>query len=132
MGHELPELILEYREVQKLKSTYVDVLPLAVQPRTPAGSTPPSTRSARRPGGSPPTRPQPAEHPGPHAARRGDPSRHSFPRPGGKFVVADYSQIELRLLAHLSGDPAFIEAFRAGEDIHRHGGDHLRRRRGRR
>ena len=51
---------------------------------------------------------------------RGEAIRRGFvPRAGHRFVVADYSQIELRLLAHLSGDPAFVEAFRAGGDIHR-------------
>jgi DNA polymerase-1 len=51
---------------------------------------------------------------------RGEEIRKGFvPEPGWKFVVADYSQIELRLMAHLSQDPAFLEAFRQGEDIHR-------------
>jgi len=51
---------------------------------------------------------------------RGESIRRGFvPRSGAKLVVADYSQIELRLLAHLSGDPAFVAAFRAGGDIHR-------------
>jgi DNA polymerase-1 len=51
---------------------------------------------------------------------RGEGIRRGFvPRPGWRFVVADYSQIELRLLAHLSADPAFVAAFRAGGDIHR-------------
>ena len=51
---------------------------------------------------------------------RGEAIRRGFvPREGSRFVVADYSQIELRLLAHLSGDAAFVEAFRRGGDIHR-------------
>src|SRR5260370_15684339 len=50
---------------------------------------------------------------------RGEEIRRGFvPAAGWKFVVADYSQIELRLMAHLSEDPAFVEAFRNGEDIH--------------
>src|SRR5206468_8263961 len=51
---------------------------------------------------------------------RGEAIRRGFvPRPGWLFLVADYSQIELRIMAHLSGDPLFIEAFRQGGDIHR-------------
>jgi len=56
----------------------------------------------------------------PVRSARGEAIRRGFvPRPGHRFVVADYSQIELRLLAHLSGDPAFVDAFLAGGDIHR-------------
>jgi len=56
----------------------------------------------------------------PVRSARGEAIRRGFvPRPGNRFVVADYSQIELRLLAHLSGDSAFVEAFQAGGDIHR-------------
>ena len=64
-------------------------------------------------------RSQPAEHSGPDAAGRGDPARVRAPRRLAVFLVADYSQIELRIMAHLSGDPAFIEAFHQGGDIHR-------------
>ena len=127
MGHELPQLILEYRELQKLKSTYVDVAAGARSTRGPGGSTPASTRPARPPGGSrPPTRTSRTSRSARRAARRS--GAGSSRRRAQSFVVADYSQIELRLMAHLSGDPAFIEAFRAGR---RHpppdGGAHLRR-----
>ena len=117
MGHEVPRLLLEYRELPKLKSTYVDVLPAYVNPDT--GRIHTSFNQDGR-GHRPAVllRPQPAEHPGPHPARRGDPTGF-VPAPGCRFVVADYSQIELRLMAHLSGDPAFIEAFEQGGDIHR-------------
>ena len=118
MGHELPRLILEYRELQKLKSTYVDTLPGDDQPAAPAGSTPPSTRPARRPAGSAPA--IPTSRTSRCARLRGEEIRRGFvPREGWAFLVADYSQIELRLMAHLSGDPAFIEAFSQGGDIHR-------------
>jgi DNA polymerase-1 len=63
-------------------------------------------------------RPEPAEHPDPPRAGR-DIRRGFVPRKGWKLLAADYSQIELRLLAHLSRDPAFVEAFNAGGDIHR-------------
>ena len=118
MGHEVPRLILEYRELQKLQSTYVDVLPARVNRdhRADPHQLQPDRRRHRP---AQLLRPEPAEHPGPHAAGRGDPARASCRRPGWLFVVADYSQIELRLMAHLSGDPAFIEAFRQGDDIHR-------------
>ncbi len=117
MGHELPALILSYRELQKLKSTYVDVLPLEVNRQTGRIHTSfnqVGAQTGRLSSNSPNLQNIPVRTPRGEAIRRG-----FVPMPGWRFVVADYSQIELRLMAHLSGDPEFIAAFRAGEDIHR-------------
>jgi len=117
MEHELPKLILEYRELQKLKSTYVDTLPLTINRETGRihtsfGQT--GAATGRLSSSDPNLQNIPVRTP------RGAEIRRSFiPAAGCTFVVADYSQIELRLMAHLSGDPAFIEAFRQGGDIHR-------------
>ncbi|MES2305053.1 MAG: DNA polymerase I [Gemmatimonadota bacterium] len=117
MGHELPKLILGYRELQKLKSTYVDVLPTKVNRETGRIHTSYNQVGAstgRLASTDPNLQNIPIRTP------RGEAIRRAFiPARGCRFVVADYSQIELRLMAHLSGDPAFIEAFRAGADIHR-------------
>jgi len=117
MGHEVPRLMLEYREVSKLLSTYLEALPQSVNPETGRihttfyqigaatgrlSSTEPNLQNI------------------PVRSTRGEAIRRGFvPRAGARFVVADYSQIELRLLAHLSGDEAFVAAFRKGGDIHR-------------
>jgi DNA polymerase I len=117
MGHELPRLILEYRELQKLKSTYVDTLPERINRTTgrihtsfnQAGAATGRLSSA-----------EPNLQNIPVRTTRGEAIRAGFvPRAGWVFLVADYSQIELRIMAHLSGDPAFIEAFHQGGDIHR-------------
>ncbi|MGE5926741.1 MAG: DNA polymerase I, partial [Gemmatimonadota bacterium] len=117
MGHDLPRLILEYRELQKLKSTYVDTLPATVNPATGRIHTSFNQAGAatgRLSSSDPNLQNIPVRTP------RGEAIRASFvPAEGWTFVVADYSQIELRLMAHLSGDAAFIEAFRQGGDIHR-------------
>ena len=106
LGHEVPRLILEYRELQKLKSTYVDVLPDRVNRNTGRIHTSFNQTGAAT-GTTQFVRSESAEHSGAHPARRGDPSGfRARPRIAG-FVVADYSQIELRLLADLSEDPAF-------------------------
>ena len=117
MGHELPRLILEYRELQKLKSTYVDTLPASVDPRT--GRIHTSFNQAGAATGRLSSS-DPNLQNIPVRSVRGEEIRKGFvPREGWTFLVADYSQIELRLMAHLSGDPAFIEAFLQGGDIHR-------------
>ncbi|HEX2219058.1 MAG TPA: DNA polymerase I [Gemmatimonadales bacterium] len=117
MGHELPRLILEYRELQKLKSTYVDTLPASVDPVT--GRIHTSFNQAGAATGRLSSS-DPNLQNIPVRSLRGEEIRRGFvPREGWTFLVADYSQIELRLMAHLSGDPAFIEAFRQGGDIHR-------------
>ena len=117
MGHELPRLILGYRELQKLKSTYVDVLPLRVNRETGRIHTSYNqvgAQTGRLSSNDPNLQNIPVRSPRGEGIRRG-----FIPAAGSKFVVADYSQIELRLMAHLSGDPAFIEAFRRGDDIHK-------------
>jgi DNA polymerase I len=117
MGHELPRLILEYRELQKLKSTYVDTLPERVNRTTGRIHTSFNQAGAatgRLSSAEPNLQNIPVRTP------RGEAIRAGFvPREGWVFLVADYSQIELRIMAHLSDDPAFIEAFRQGGDIHR-------------
>ena len=117
MGHALPRLILEYRELQKLKSTYVDTLPATVNRHTGRIHTSFNQTGAatgRLSSSDPNLQNIPIRTPRGEAIRRG-----FVPRSGWQFLVADYSQIELRLMAHLSGDPAFIDAFRQGGDIHR-------------
>ncbi len=116
-GHEVPRLLLEYREVQKLRSTYVDVLPQRVNRATGRIHTSFNQTGAatgRLSSSDPNLQNIPVR------TARGEEIRRGFiPEPGWTFVAADYSQIELRLMAHLSGDPAFVAAFRAGGDIHR-------------
>lgn len=116
-GHEVPGLILAYRELQKLKSTYVDVLPERIHPGTGRIHTSFNQTGAatgRLSSSDPNLQNIPVR------SLRGEEIRKAFiPAPGCRFIVADYSQIELRLMAHLSGDPAFIQAFRSGGDIHR-------------
>jgi DNA polymerase I len=117
MGHALPQLILDYRELQKLKSTYVDTLPARVNRRTGRIHTSFNQTGAatgRLSSSEPNLQNIPIRTP------RGEEIRKGFvPRAGWSFLVADYSQIELRLMAHLSGDPGFIDAFHQGGDIHR-------------
>ena len=117
MGHTLPQLILDYRELQKLRSTYVDTLPERVNAHTGRIHTSFNQTGAatgRLSSSEPNLQNIPVRTP------RGEAIRRAFiPADGYLFLVADYSQIELRLMAHLSGDPAFIDAFRQGGDIHR-------------
>lgn len=117
MGHEIPRLILEYRELQKLRSTYVEVLPARVNATTGRIHTSFNQTGAatgRLSSSDPNLQNIPVRTP------RGEEIRAGFiPAPGCLFLAADYSQIELRLMAHLSGDPAFTTAFRQGDDIHR-------------
>ncbi len=116
-GHDVPRLLLEYRELQKLKSTYVDVLPARVNRHTGRIHTSFNQTGAatgRLSSSDPNLQNIPVRSPRGEAIRRG-----FVPGPGWRFIVADYSQIELRLMAHLSDDPAFLAAFRQGDDIHR-------------
>ena len=120
MEFRLPSLLLEYRELSKLRSTYVDVLPQAVNPDTGRIHTSFSQTGAstgRLSSSDPNLQNIPVRTP------RGEEIRRCFvPATGNRFIVADYSQIELRVLAHMSQDPAFIAAFRRGGDIHRETG----------
>jgi DNA polymerase-1 len=116
-GHALPGLIMEYREFAKLESTYLDTLPALVNPETNRLHTSYSQTVAatgRLSSHDPNLQNIPIRRELGKAIRQG-----FVPRQGWKFLAADYSQIELRILAHLSGDPAFVEAFSAGGDIHR-------------
>jgi DNA polymerase I len=117
MGHQLPRLILDYRELQKLKSTYVDTLPTRVNRHT--GRIHTSFNQTGAASGRL-SSVEPNLQNIPIRSARGEAIRRGFvPRAGWQFLVADYSQIELRLMAHLSGDSGFIDAFRQGGDIHR-------------
>ena len=116
-GHQLPVLLMEYREIAKLESTYIDALPAYVHPRTLRVHTSFSQTTAatgRLSSSEPNLQNIPIRRELGRDIRRG-----FIPRRGWTLVAADYSQIELRLLAHLSDDPAFVQAFRAGGDIHR-------------
>jgi DNA polymerase-1 len=116
-GHELPTLLMEYRELSKLENTYLDALPRLVNPRTGRLHTSFNqtvASSGRLSSNDPNLQNIPIRRELGRDIRRG-----FIPRNGWLLVAADYSQIELRLLAHLSHDPAFVEAFQAGGDIHR-------------
>ena len=117
MGHEVPRLLIEYRELSKLKSTYVDSLPLNINPDTGRIHTSFNQTGAatgRLSSSDPNLQNIPIRTP------RGEEIRRAFiASPGSVLLTADYSQIELRLLAHLSGDPLLVEAFERGGDIHR-------------
>ncbi|MBI4042719.1 MAG: DNA polymerase I, partial [Deltaproteobacteria bacterium] len=114
--HPLPGLILEYRELAKLKSTYVDPIPKLVHPETGRIHTSYNqtmTATGRLSSSEPNLQNIPLR------TERGRRLREAFIAEKGSLLIsADYSQIELRLLAHLSEDPALMEAFQQGEDIH--------------
>jgi DNA polymerase-1 len=116
-GHELPSLLMEYRELSKLESTYIDALPALVNPHTGRLHTSfnQTVAATGRLSSS-----EPNLQNIPIRRQLGQDIRRGFiPRKGWEFLAADYSQIELRLLAHLSADPAFVHAFQSGGDIHR-------------
>ena len=114
--HELPKKILEYRELAKLKSTYSDALPKLIHPvsgRLHTRFSQTGTATGRLSSSNPNLQNIPVR------TELGREIRAAFvPAPGYKLLSADYSQIELRILAHLSKDPVLVEAFRRGEDIH--------------
>jgi DNA polymerase-1 len=114
--HELPRKVLEYRELAKLKSTYVDALPPLIEPETGRLHTRFSQTGAAT-----------------GRLSSSDPNLQNIPvrtelsrqiraafiaEPGWALLSADYSQIELRILAHFSEDPVLVEAFSTGQDIH--------------
>lgn len=116
-GHAIPGLLMEYRELAKLESTYLEALPVMVNPNTGRLHTSFNQTVAatgRLSSSDPNLQNIPIRRELGRDIRRG-----FIPRQGWTLLAADYSQIELRLLAHLSDDPAFVEAFNAGGDIHR-------------
>ncbi len=116
-GHALPSRLMEYRELSKLENTYLDALPRLVNPKTGRLHTSFNQTVAttgRLSSSDPNLQNIPIRRELGRDIRRG-----FIPRKGWQLLAADYSQIELRLLAHLSQDPAFVAAFQAGGDIHR-------------
>jgi DNA polymerase-1 len=116
LGHPLPGKVLEHRTLAKLKGTYADALPALVNPRTGRIHTTFNQLVAA-------TGRLSSQDPNlmniPIRTELGRRIRAAFiPEEGWRFVAADYSQIELRILAHLSAEPAIIESFQRGEDIH--------------
>jgi DNA polymerase-1 len=114
--HEIARKVLEYRQLSKLKGTYIDALPELIDPKTGRVHTTFNQTGAA-------TGRLSSSNPNlqniPIRTALGREIRAAFvPREGWKLVVADYSQIELRLLAHMSHDPVLVDAFSRGEDIH--------------
>jgi len=118
LDHPLPKLILEYRGLAKLKSTYTDKLPKVVNPATGRVHTNYAQAVAvtgRLASNDPNLQNIPVR------TAEGRRIREAFIAPPGSVIVsADYSQIELRIMAHLSQDKSLLKAFAAGEDVHRH------------
>ncbi len=114
--HEIARKVLDYRQLTKLKGTYIDALPELIDPRTGRLHTT-FNQSGAATGRLSSSNPNLQNIP--IRTEVGREIRAAFvPREGWKLVVADYSQIELRLLAHMSHDPVLVAAFRNGEDIH--------------
>jgi len=115
--YPLPKILLEYRGMSKLKSTYTDKLPKMVNPKTGRVHTNYAQAVAitgRLSSNEPNLQNIPVR------TAEGRRIREAFiAPPGSRIVSADYSQIELRIMAHISGDPAMLKAFAEGEDIHR-------------
>jgi DNA polymerase-1 len=115
-GHKAPKLVLEYRQLTKLKSTYVDALPALLNSGTGRLHTTfdqTGTTTGRLSSANPNLQNIPIR------TEVGREIRAAFTAaPGCVLLAADYSQIELRLLAHFSKDPLLVEAFRRGDDIH--------------
>ena len=116
LSHEAPRLVLEYRQLSKLKSTYVDALPALLNPATGRLHTTfiqTGTATGRLASVNPNLQNIPIR------TELGREIRAAFiAEPGHVLIAADYSQIELRLLAHYSKDPLLVEAYRRGDDIH--------------
>jgi DNA polymerase-1 len=115
-NHPIARMVLDYRQVTKLKSTYVDALPALINPATQRlhttfGQT--GTATGRLSSANPNLQNIPIR------TELGRGIRAAFTaEPGHVLLTADYSQIELRLLAHFSHDPLLVEAYRRGDDIH--------------
>src|SRR5206468_3408222 len=116
LGHDLPRLILEWRALQKLKGTYVDALPQLVNPETGRVHTcfnQAVAATGRLSSSDPNLQNIPIKTP------LGREIRSAFiADPGHVLISADYSQIELRVLAHLAEEETLIQAFQRGDDIH--------------
>jgi DNA polymerase-1 len=114
--HELPALLLEHRLYAKLRNTYLDALPKLVNPETGRIHTSFNqavTATGRLSSSNPNLQNIPIR------TDQGRDIRRAFvAEPGRVLLSADYSQVELRVLAHLSGDPELVEAFRSGRDVH--------------
>jgi DNA polymerase-1 len=116
-GHRLPTLLMDYRQLEKLRSTYVEALPRLVNPET--GRIHTSFNQAVAATGRLSSS-DPNLQNIPIRTALGREIRKGFVAdPGHVFLAADYSQVELRILAHFSGDEAFVEAFRQDRDVHR-------------
>ncbi len=117
LDHPLAKMLLDHRELSKLKSTYTDKLPRMVNPRTGRVHTTYGQAIAvtgRLASNDPNLQNIPVRTP------EGRRIREAFVAPPGRVIVsADYSQVELRIMAHISGDENLLRAFAAGEDIHR-------------
>ncbi|MBT4485846.1 MAG: DNA polymerase I, partial [Candidatus Latescibacteria bacterium] len=115
--HELPKIMLEYRQLMKLKTTYIDALPAMVNPETGRVHTSFNqavTATGRLSSSAPNLQNIPIR------TELGRNIRKAFIAPTGYVLLsADYSQIELRIMAHMSDDPVLIEAFLKGEDVHK-------------
>jgi len=114
--HPVVDMVLEYRELSKLKSTYVDALPVQIHPETGRVHTSFSQTSAvtgRLSSSNPNLQNIPTRTEIGRRVRRG-----FVAEAGNVLLSADYSQIELRIVAHMAGDEAMLNAFRAGQDIH--------------
>ena len=117
LDYPLPKLLLEYRSLSKLKSTYTDKLPEMINPRTGRVHTSyhqAVTATGRLSSSDPNLQNIPIR------TEEGRRIRQAFIAPQGyRIVAADYSQIELRIMAHLSGDEGLLQAFNDGRDVHR-------------
>ncbi|PKH58267.1 DNA polymerase I [Shewanella sp. Choline-02u-19] len=117
LDYPLPKIILEHRSLAKLKSTYTDKLPLMVNAKT--GRVHTSYHQANAATGRLSSS-EPNLQNIPIRTEEGRRIRHAFIAPAGKKILAaDYSQIELRIMAHLSQDKGLLTAFAAGKDIHK-------------
>jgi DNA polymerase-1 len=122
--HEVPRLVLEFRHLSKLKSTYIDALPLLADAESRVHTTfqAAAVATGRLSSINPNLQNIPTR------TELGREIRAAFTAaPGTQLLSADYSQIELRLLAHFSGDPLLIHAYQNNEDIHADGKRGLRR-----